>query len=99
MVMPTDLPSNLLLVLLGLPFAAAILVAVLGPAQGKAIRMLSLAATIVNLGVAVALVLPLAVSRSDSDQQASRQAIPSSVIPHFAEPDIRWQRDLLPLSP
>src|SRR5262249_7814520 len=47
--MPLDEMRVLLLTLLGLPLAAAVVVAALGPRNGPAVRWVSLAAVLVNL--------------------------------------------------
>jgi len=96
--MPSEFSSNLLLVLLVLPLAGAVAAALLGPRRGQLIRILSLATTVVNLGVAVALVLPLAVPRAESSPEAKLVEVSASLIPTFAEPEIKWTRDILPLS-
>jgi NADH-quinone oxidoreductase subunit M len=96
--MLSDFTPSLLLVLLALPLGGAVVAALLGPGRGQVIRILSLATTVVNLGVAVTLVMPLAATRFDSGRDSKSSAIPSTAIPSFTEPDTTWQRDILPFS-
>jgi NADH-quinone oxidoreductase subunit M len=86
-----DLLRILLVVLLALPAAAAVVVALLGPRRGQVVRWLSLAAVVADLVLAAVLVIGFATlaRKSEKDRPSLLEAgtFQPEIVPGADEPD------------